>query len=649
MIRKTLGGDRLGSGNNMKVNLEGYRRSTHDLSYVFKSTMAPGTLVPFINDILLPGDTHDIDLTTHILTLPTEGPLFGSYKVQADIFTVPIRLYNSLLHNNRIGIGMKMADIKLPQLSLTARPVTATEKDIDNAQVNPSCLLSYLGIRGVGIPGASTQVRDFNGTSVLAYWDIVKQYYANKQEGKGAVIHASTDPTITTVTGITVNVPGVGVVTLTANGAPSVTLQSGTLVTVSYSGTVPNLREVYVSLKYGGIVSHHDLVGGEYVVNAGTIVGTYDWMRYGPDTITGSFYGTNTLPRTVAPRVVTFDLENIDTIKEEILAFAQTTSAYNINSFGLPPYNYLHESTNSIPNILNSQEGLALKGYQSDLFNNWLNDEFVDYVSTASAVSTTGNSFTIDQLNLSKKVYDMLNRIMVSGGTYYDWLQSVYMVDPMRAQETPMYVGGLIEELVFQEVVSNSSSERQPLGTLAGRGRSSGNKKGGSVVIKVNEPSIVIGLVSLTPRLGYSQGNDWTVHLRTLDDLHKPQLDGIGFQDLITEQMAWWTTEWSGTEWVQKSAGKQPAWLNYMTNVDRIKGDFAIKNNSMFMTLNRSYQWNKDPNQGTDIADLTTYIDPQKYNNVFAMNSLDAQNFWVQIGVNWTARRLMSAQIMPNL
>ena len=32
------------------------------------------------------------------------------------------------------------------------------------------------------------------------------------------------------------------------------------------------------------------------------------------------------------------------------------------------------------------------------------------------------------------------------------------------------------------------------------------------------------------------------MNLKTIDDLHKPALDGIGFQELITEQMAWWDT-----------------------------------------------------------------------------------------------------------
>ena len=130
-----------------------------------------------------------------------------------------------------------------------------------------------------------------------------------------------------------------------------------------------------------------------------------------------------------------------------------------------------------------------------------------------------------------------------------------------------------------------------------------------------------------------------------MNDFHKPALDEIGFQDLVTDQMAWFDTEIDNGVINYKSAGKQPAWINYMTNVNQTRGNFA-EENSMFMTLNRRYD--EDP-LGTGMTDLTTYVDPSKFNNIFAQESLDSQNFWVQIGVDLFARRKMSAKVIPNL
>ena len=86
--------------------------------------------------------------------------------------------------------------------------------------------------------------------------------------------------------------------------------------------------------------------------------------------------------------------------------------------------------------------------------------------------------------------------------------------------------------------------------------------------IKCDEPSYIIGIISVTPRIDYSQANSWDTELRTLDDLHKPALDEIGFQDLITDtNMAFWDFNPNNGH---MSAGKQPAWINYQTAVNQV-------------------------------------------------------------------------------
>ena len=175
------------------------------------------------------------------------------------------------------------------------------------------------------------------------------------------------------------------------------------------------------------------------------------------------------------------------------------------------PYTYLLESWGSAENIQYSkefsQEGLAVKTYQSDIFNNWIDTEFIDGqngVNSIAKVSTVGDSFTIDALNLTMKVYRMLNRIAVSGGSYDDWLDAVYTHERRRGTESPVYMGGLIKELAFEEVISNAETGEHPLGTLAGRGKMTNKSKGGKINIKVDEPSYVMGIISLTPRIDYS-------------------------------------------------------------------------------------------------------------------------------------------------
>ena len=130
----------------------------------------------------------------------------------------------------------------------------------------------------------------------------------------------------------------------------------------------------------------------------------------------------------------------------------------------------------------------------------------------------------------------MFNAIAVSGGSYYNWVEAVYSEESIGQTNMPVYEGGLSKEIVFDEVVSLAGTADQPLGTLAGRGKLNGKHKGGKAIIKTKQISYVMGIVSITPRLDYSQGNKWDVNLKDMDNFHKPYLDEIGFQDLITDQ-----------------------------------------------------------------------------------------------------------------
>ena len=145
MLSKNLGGDRLGSGNKMKIQMRNYERSTHDLSYLWKSTMATGTLVPYMKLLGLPGDTFDINLNAHVMTLPTVGPLFGSFKLQLDVFVCPIRLYNAQLHMNKLNVGLDMSKVKFPIGLLSTNSLNSNiNVPTEVRQLSQSSLLALL-------------------------------------------------------------------------------------------------------------------------------------------------------------------------------------------------------------------------------------------------------------------------------------------------------------------------------------------------------------------------------------------------------------------------------------------------------------------------------------------------------------------------
>lgn len=366
-----------------------------------------------------------------------------------------------------------------------------------------------------------------------------------------------------------------------------------------------------------------------------------------------------------------FALKNIDKMRAKLLAnnelgtkvliknTKETESIWGTNSgadgTGLP-YSTLVKTTEESDITYNAFElnGLVVKTYQSDLFNNWLDNSLVETIARRTKIDTTSGGFTPDTLILQEKIYKLLNRIIVGGGTYYDWQEATYGEGVARMCEIPMYIGGMSTEIMFEEVVNNSASEAdgryQALGSLGGKGINTRKKGGNNIHVRMDEPGYIMAICSITPRISFSQGNDWDrTEIETMDDLHKPELDGIGFQDLMAEQMCWWNTQLStdGTATVlhRDAVGKQTAWINYQTAVDKIYGDFAKQDGYSFMVLGRNYE--HDGIFG--IKDMTTYIDPSKFNYAFAYQDLAAQNFWVQILFKCTSRRKMGAQQLPTL
>jgi hypothetical protein len=644
-ITKNIGKNTIGDNNKMAVSLHNYNMSTHDLSTIVRNTQSPGTLVPNLCIVGQKGDTFDIDIDSNVLTHPTTGPLFGSFKLEHHIYTAPVRLYNSWLHNNRTKIGLNMGQVKLPQITVTLNEANdnAITDDKQWTQVNPSCLLAYLGIRGfANLSGVASKTATKNALPVLAYYDIFKNFYANTQEENFYIIGSS--PTLTVeINGVPVPDPdnilnSQGAVT---NVTPII-LKPNTLA----ENTI--LLSVAQGLNARTITMTPSEIG-EWAKGAGEIEITPNKVPAGSTWYIRAIYSTERTSLKAIP------LENLDEIRDKILLTPGDT-VFDIasRSASVEPFNlFTQRDSNNKLNSRNTQFGLCLKTYNSDLYQNWINTEWIDGIdgiNEASAVNVSDGMLSMDALNLAQKVYNFLNRIAVSGGTYRDWLETVYTGgNYMERCETPMFEGGVSQEIVFQEVVSNSASQDEPLGTLAGRGVTTGRQKGGHIRIKVTEPCYIISICSITPRIDYGQGNTWDTYLETMDDWHKPALDGIGYQDSLNGERAWWTDYLTADpELKRTAAGKTVAWINYMSNVNRTFGNFAPGMSESFMVLNRNYSMTTQTG-ARQIEDLTTYIDPTKFNYIFADTNLDAMNFWIQTKFDIKVRRLISAKQIPNL
>lgn len=676
-MKVSIGKNTLGGGKKMMTRLNNYNRSTHDLSMVIRTSMAPGVLVPTLKMLMLPGDTFPIETRCHTLTHPTVGPLFGSFKQQNDFFFCPIRLYNAMLHNNMLNIGLNIKNVKFPALEFPGGIVDQNAQMPGSGgtlkrHIHPSSLFSYLGLKDFMKSGASAESSTFNMTAVAAYFDTFKNYYANKQEESFYTIGGineipwtnsiSEDNTMFYASVIEGGTNWTYNALPTQFGEVDIISSAATRGVVGFAiGINKSPKEDWVINGKIGIPTYN---GVKDIVLQGKIsqlieAGLLKQVKASPEPgLTLSLYAiAETLKTPQVGKTVNvyngitvttenniynkYPLSKIDDMRTNILESGKNGTYFFEND------EFVQDMVRTFPGADGSvypaccmpMVGLALKTYQSDINTNWVNTEWIDGetgINAITAIDTSGGSFTLDTLNLAKKVYTMLNRIAVSDGSYNAWIQTVYTSGGLNHIETPIYLGGSSLEIEFQEVVNNSGTTDQPLGSLAGRGVAT-NHKGGNIIFKADEPGYLLCITSITPRVDYFQGNDWDLYLTTLDDLHKPQLDGIGFQDRLYRHINAGVSNFTDLD---KSIGKQPAWIEYMTNVNKTFGNFALIENEGWMCLNRIFG---------EIDTYTTYIFPHLYNTIFADTDISAQNFWVQIAFNTKPRRVMSAKVIPNI
>lgn len=655
-ITRTLGKNTLGDNNKMKVAMRDYDMSTHDISTIFRSSMGVGMLVPFCKILCQKGDIIDLDLINKTLSQPTLGPLFGSFKLQHFLFFGGFRLYNSWLHNNRTGIGMKMSDIKLPMMVANTIGI-ATEA---YTNISASALYKYLGWSKSKRRGADAiQGVVKNGVPLLLYLDIFKNYFANTQEDKFYMLKGTGSVILNISDSYQSSDDGYYKI---GTDQYSVHFTKTTTIEVTIQG-ITDYQRFWDSITIRVLLSDGSFQTtnlGRLTTNALTKKITLNAVPADPYATILQFQTTQATGSFVKTKLGQYELKVLDEIRDVIL-HTKGNKTLTLVGDELNTTNGGSENLKSFFNdIITSQSnklgGMLLKTYDSDIFNNWIKKEWIEgagSITDRTTIDVSEGQLTMDMLNLQQKVYNMLNRIAVSGGTYKDWLETVYTAGKyLERPETPVFIGGMTQYIEFDEVISKSATEtaygNQPLGDIAAIGRGGKPTNNGHIHYQCEEPGYIMGLVAITPMVDYSQGNDFDLNLQTIDDLHKPALDGIGYQDLIQEQMVGETSTYVNGSAINNLthllANKTLAWIDYMTNYNRTYGDFAVGEPLDFMVLNRRYDV-----QNSQIKDLTTYIDPQKYIEIFADTSIDSQNFWVQTVVHATRRGNYSAKQIPFL
>lgn len=335
-------------------------------------------------------------------------------------------------------------------------------------------------------------------------------------------------------------------------------------------------------------------------------------------------------------------------------------------------------SVNGMKSIFNPQlplSGLLCKTYSPDLNSAWINTSDYDASVTKARVnvqdSVSGSDYvTMNQIRTGNKLLKYLERTLVSGGRFGDWIRAQFGVNTNYKLDIPEFLGSNSTDIIFDDVVqtsgaTGSSSTNGNLGTLGGRGhglmRSRGHK------FNVTENGYLMVIASLTPRVDYYQGIKPYLLKNMYSDCFAPAMDNLGFQTVPYCQLSAlpkWTLSLNSSTgaYTQSamypssaydpftmSAGYQPAWTEYMSSVNELHGDFV--NTLNYWTLGRDMSDRGLYEDTLSSIPLlpTSYVFPEYYNDCFADTADTAQNFLVQFRFDLFMKRPISKQVMPTL
>lgn len=302
--------------------------------------------------------------------------------------------------------------------------------------------------------------------------------------------------------------------------------------------------------------------------------------------------------------------------------------------------------------------GLWQACYMPDRMNVILNDIFFKNNTTTVSVSTVGDSFQVDQLVTAKKLWNSRNNDVITNGTFKDWIRVHFGVTPKIMDDMPTFCGATSSDILFEDIRATTSAKIGDSDQYLGDKGSSAMGFGDSrrFNIEVDRPGYIMAIATLVPRVDYYQFTERYVRHTKLSDMFRPEFNGIGYQDVLvsdlnTEFPEGWdasvVTAVDKNPFAQ-SVGKQPAWVEYMTAVNKVRGSFCTTEKSW--VLARDMRGDTNPSaevSPTKNTVFSAYIDPSDWNQPFADQSLTAQNFYAQFYLRHRVRSTVLKRLRP--
>lgn len=305
--------------------------------------------------------------------------------------------------------------------------------------------------------------------------------------------------------------------------------------------------------------------------------------------------------------------------------------------------------------------GIPLCTYSMDYFRGRLNAS--NQFSASLPVATEDKPLVINDIRLQNKVQKFADLFGLTSGRIGDWIRSVWRTRT-GGLDRPEYLGGYSLTLGFSDITQTApgTASGSPLGWKVSAGMSAG--QGRPIYFKSNSYGVLLAVLSIRPRVVYSQV-DWPEDCyKDFGSLYAPPMANLGYQPLRRSTInsgifsaSIVNTTGHDSEYV--SAGRQLAWVEAMTDIDTAHGLFANPFNlnqyiPTYVPNATGVYAGGNGDLKTDLirvsgGNMTTYVSPYAWNRFFASTNMFSHNFRITLRQNIRARRCIPYRTMPSL
>ena len=264
-------------------------------------------------------------------------------------------------------------------------------------------------------------------------------------------------------------------------------------------------------------------------------------------------------------------------------------------------------------------------------------DTGTDAISIQNMSSVDG-TVDINDLRTATRLQRWLERNARAGTRYVEHLLSHFGVRSSDARiQRPEYLGGGVTPIVVSEVLNTNAAtvSNEDLGYMGGHGISVGQTNNATKYCE--EHGYIMGLLSIIPKTGYSQGVPKHFSRSTNLDFYWPEFAQLGEQEVKLREL-YMTADGNDND---QTFGYQSRFAEYKNQMSSVHGDFRTSLNFWHMVRDFSAEpaLNEDFIQCDEARDDLTRI--------FATEL--GEHFWIQIYHKITAIRPMPYFNNPTL